>query len=514
MIYAFEGMSLDTDRRELFRGSERISVEPSVFDLIEYLVLNRDHVVTRDDLIENIWHGRIVSESTLTSRTTAARHALGDRGDEQQLIRTVPRKGLRFVARVTIQHERGSDDASVPTPVKPAIAVLPFLNMSGDPEQEYFSDGISEDLIMALARLRWFFVIARNSSFAYKGQSVDVRQIGEALDVNYLLEGSVRKSGDRIRIACQLLDAATGNHIWAERYDRELTDIFALQDEITANVVAAIEPELVAAEGRRAQRRVAAQLQAWDLVARELPHFWRFSPDASACAIAGLRRTHQAFPDYAPAMSLLSFALLFSTYAGWESGSREEALDLARAAIEIDRRDPWAHMAVGFAALTDRDTDEALRSFGTALSLNPNFAPAVGFSGFAMALDGRSDEALEWLDRATRMNPRDPFSNIYLAPKGAALYTARHYDEAVTWAREAVRMRPGYLGGHRLLCAALAQTGRLDEAREALKELLSLRPDADLAWVRASVPYTERTMEHFIEGLRRAGLPETASNPD
>lgn len=507
MIFEFEGYSLDTDRLELSRGGELIAVEPSVFDLLEYLLRHRERVVSRDDLIEHVWHGRVVSESTLTSRTTAARHAVGDQGGEQRVIRTVPRKGLRFVAPVTVR-EAAPERATPPIFDRPSIAVLPFVNMSGDPEQEYFSDGISEDIIMGLSRLRWFFVIARNSSFAYKGQAQDVRQIGKALGVNYLLEGSVRRSGERIRITGQLLDAASGNHLWAERYDRELTDFFDLQDEITASVVAAIEPELVAAEGQRAERREPAELQAWDLVARALPHFWKFSPEASDLAIAGLRRAHEAFPAYAPAMSLLSFALLFANYSGWEGGSRAEAMALAHDAIERDVQDPWAHMAMGFVALSERETDEALRHFDAALELNPNFAPAVGFAGFAMALDGRSSEALDWLDRATRMNPKDPFSNMYLAPKGAAFYTAGNYDEAISWARQAVRLRPGYLGGHRLLCAALAQSGRADEASAALAALLAIRPEANLAWVRDSVPYTGESLDRFLDGLRKAGLPE------
>lgn len=510
MIFEFEGYCLDTGRQELTHGSERIAVEPSVFDLLEYLVTHRDRIVSRDELIETVWQGRVVSDSTLTSRTTAARHAIGDLGNEQRLIRTVSRKGLRFVGAVTVREDSPASHA-LPAFDKPSIAVLPFVNMSGDPEQDYFSDGISEDIIMALSRLRWFLVIARNSSFAYKGQSQDVRQIGKALGVDYLLEGSVRKSGDRIRITGQLLDAARGNHIWAERYDRELTDFFSLQDEITASVVAAIEPELVAAESQRAERRPATELHAWDLVARALPHFWKFSPDASRQAIAELRLAHRSYPDYAPAMSLLSFALMFATYSGWEGGPRDEALALARAALDRDAQDPWAYIATGFYALTQRDTAEALRHFNTALDLNPNFAPAVGFAGFAMALDGRSEEALDWLERAVKMNPKDPFSNMYLAPKGAAYYTARKYDDAVTWAKQAVQLRPAYLGGHRLLCAALAQSGRKEEAAAALATLLHLRPDANIGWVRDSVPYTGEWLELFLDGLRKAGLPEGPS---
>src|SRR5690348_15320955 len=264
---------LDTDRRELRRGAESIAIEPQVFDLLVYLVENRERVVSRDDLIASVWGGRIVSDSTLATRINAARKALGDSGEQQRLIRTIARKGLRFVAEVQARssHDGLADDAShepprtaLPLPDRPAIAVLPFLNMSGDTEQEYFSDGITEDIITALSRLRWFFVIARNSTFAYKGKNTDVTQVGRELGVRYILEGSVRKSGQRVRITGQLMDATTGNHIWAERYDRELTDIFDLQDEITASVTAAIEPKLLAAEGLRVESRSIEDLDAWD----------------------------------------------------------------------------------------------------------------------------------------------------------------------------------------------------------------------------------------------------------
>ena len=248
MKYLFDNQILDTDRRELKRGSRPVAVEPQVFDLLVHLVENRDRVVSKDDLIASVWGGRIVSDSTLTTRINAARRAVGDSGEKQKLIRTIARKGLRFVGAVHIQPE-GIEPApsavrtgeglreptrSVPTPPdRPAIAVLPFTNMTGDPGQEYFSDGISEDIITALSKLRWFFVIARNSSFIYKGKAVHLKQVAEELGVGYVVEGSVRRAGDRVRITVQLNDVGTGSHIWAERYDRSLADVFALQDEIT-----------------------------------------------------------------------------------------------------------------------------------------------------------------------------------------------------------------------------------------------------------------------------------------
>ena len=290
MQFLFANHTLDTDRRELRRGSEAIAVEPQVFDLLVYLVQNRDRVVSKDDLIASIWGGRIVSDSTLTSRINAARKAIGDSGTCQKLIRTIARKGLRFVGTVRTQPNGAESPPAaapppdeihepsrpaLPLPDRPAIAVLPFTNMSGDPEQEYFSDGISEDIITALSKLRWFFVIARNSSFIYKGKAVHMKQVAEELGVGYVVEGSVRKGGDRVRITAQLNDVTTGSHIWAERYDRGLADVFAVQDEITEAIVAAIEPQLYAAENFRARRKAPDSMDAWDLVMRALSHYWR-----------------------------------------------------------------------------------------------------------------------------------------------------------------------------------------------------------------------------------------------
>ena len=270
MILSFDDCEIDLERREFRRAGIAVHVEPQVFDLLVYLAQNGDRVVSKDEIFASVWEGRIVSDSTLTSRINAARKAIGDSGKEQKLIRTVSRKGLRFVGDVRTQPDSpepadvlnspldttvGPARQALQLPDRPAIAVLPFINMSGDLEQEYFSDGISEDIITGLSKLRWFFVIARNSTFTYKGKSVHMRQIAEELGVGYVLEGSVRKSGDRVRITAQLNDVSTGSHIWAERYDRDLADVFAVQDEITESIVAAIEPQLYAAENFRARRK-------------------------------------------------------------------------------------------------------------------------------------------------------------------------------------------------------------------------------------------------------------------
>ena len=250
MRYLFEDYALDTDRRELHRGAEVVSVTPQVFDLLDYLIRNRERVVSKDDLINAIWNGRIVSDAALTTRLNVARSAIGDSGEEQRLIKTLPRKGFRFVG--TVREAQGPAGAAVadnqielPKPAlalpdKPSIAVLPFQNMSGDPDQDYFADGMVDDIITALSRFKLLFVIARNSSFTYKGKAVDIKQVGRELGVRYVLEGSVRKAAGKVRIICQLIDAATGVHLWADRFEGDLSDIFALQDRMTESVVSAV----------------------------------------------------------------------------------------------------------------------------------------------------------------------------------------------------------------------------------------------------------------------------------
>jgi len=518
LIYEFGDHSLDVDRQELRRGEKLVAVEPSVLDLLLYLIRNRDRVITKDDLIAHVWNGRIVSDSTLSSRITAARQAIGDDGDNQRLIRTVARKGIRFVGEITERSSQQSPRSASPAsgfavvppslPDKPSIAVLPFTNMSGDPEQEYFSDGISEDIISALSRLRWFFVIGRNSTFAYKGHATDVRQVGRDLGVRYVLEGSIRKSGQRVRITCQLLDAMTGNNIWSERYDRELTDVFMLQDEITSSVIAAIEPKLVASEATRSEKRSIDDLDAWDLVARALSYFWKLSETDNVTAIAMLRQAASRYPNYAPAQSMLAFALLVASYVGWTPPGRDraEAEQLALRAVELDESDPWAHLALGYLAFTKRQTVDAIRHCRTALELNPNFAPAYGTIGLALALSGQSDEAIKNIEQAIRMSPRDPFNSFRLIAIAAAHYLARRYPEAVTWARRAVEVRPRSAASYRILCACLAKGGQIEEANAAMLTLKQLQPELSIAWIRQSVPYTSGPMEHFLEGMREAGL--------
>jgi TolB-like protein/Flp pilus assembly protein TadD len=393
---------------------------------------------------------------------------------------------------------------------RPSIAVLPFVNMSGDPEQEYFADGISEDIITGLSKLRWFFVIARNSSFIYKGKAVDVKRAARELGVRYVLEGSVRKGGNRVRITAQLIDAATGNHVWADRYDGDLSDIFALQDEITHKVVAAIEPKLLEAEAMRSQNRSPEDLGAWDMVMHANSLFWRLNKPDGEAAIAMLRRAVTQYPDYGPAHSLLAFILLISGRLAWTSPELEaqvpEAQKLATKAMSLDSSDPWAHLALGFVAYTKRATDEAVEEFTRALDLNPNFAAAHGYLALALALADRSKEAIAHGEQAIRMSPHDPQTGLFNVALAAAHYLEGRFSEAVIFGRKGVRLSPQLSGAYRIYVASLAQAGHIEEAHEALQQLKELQPAISIDWIERYVPYTATAMAKFIDGMRKAGL--------
>jgi TolB-like protein/Tfp pilus assembly protein PilF len=406
------------------------------------------------------------------------------------------------------KHAVSAAKVDVSSASRPSIAVLPFVNMSGDPEQEYFADGISEDIITGFSKLRWFFVVARNSSFIYKGKAVDVKRVSHDLGVRYVLEGSVRKSGSRVRITAQLIDASNGNHIWADRYDSDLTDIFALQDAITKKVVAAIEPKLLEAEGIRAQNRSPEDLSAWDMMIRANSLFWRLTKTESQVAIDILQKVVERFPEYAPAHSMLAFVLLFSRQVGWISMEPEvkQAATHAIRAAELDDSDPWAYVALGYVALTRRHTDEAVEELQHALDLNPNFAAAHGFLGMALALDGQSDQAIDHIEQAIRMSPYDPQNVLFNVSLATAHYQAGRYVEAAGVGRKAMQQRFGVTNGHRIYVASLAQAGKIDEARAALARLKELQPENSIAWIERNIPYTPGPMAKFLDGMRKAGL--------
>jgi TolB-like protein/cytochrome c-type biogenesis protein CcmH/NrfG len=519
--FGFDNYALDTRLRELRREGELVAMQPQVFDLLVHLLKHRDHVVSRDDLIALVWGGRIVSDSTLDSRINAARNAIGDSGKEQRLIRTIPRKGLRFVGAVDEQ-ANGFHLAAAPTepaiertppplalPDRPAIAVLPFDNMSGDQDQEYFSDGISEDIITALSKLRWFFVIARNSSFTYKGKAVHIKQVAAELGVRYVVEGSVRRNGDRVRITAQLNDTATGSHVWAEHYDRELVDVFDVQDEITDAIVTAIEPQIYAAENFRSRRKPPNSMDAWDLVMRALSHHWRVTRTDSAAAQALLAQAIEIDPNYGQALALLAANHMFGAHLGWTdiATTAAAAERAALAAVAADGEDAWAHTALGSVYFSTRRLDHALAEFELALQLNPNFSLAQGYYALALSYSGRWQDAYAATQRAIRQSPRDPSSAIYYGVAAYAQFIGQNYSEAIALARQATRQRGDLTGAYRVLTVAAGMAGQFDTAKAALEELRRTQPDISLAWIATQLPWKlDADREHYLEGFRRAGL--------
>ncbi len=426
----------------------------------------------------------------------------------EQALKNIARPVRAFRLRLAQSVEpRG---AAQPTPAgKPSIAVLPFHNMSGDADQEYFGDGIAEEIITALSKLKGFFVIARNSTFAYKGKAPDIRQIARELGVRYVLEGSVRKAGERLRVTGQLIDAITGNHIWAERYDRPATDIFALQDEITTSVVAAIEPQLYAAENMRLQSKPPESLDAWGCVMRAMPFIWTWVSQNDDTGVKLLKRAIELDPGYARARSLLAWIFASRVSLGnmdFERGI-SEALILAQRAIDLDPDDPWGHMAAGYVNAFSRRFGPAVEELNEALLRNPGFSFARIILAVAYGYAGLAEEGYRQLEIATRMSPRDYAQAANLSVEGLCHFVACRYADAVTAERRAVQIRPDFGTAWRTLTAAAGLVGDFELARQGLAECKRLQPDISVAWIEKYYPMVRaEDRAKYVEGLQRAGL--------
>ena len=511
MIYRFGRYSLDDELLELSQDSEPVAVEPQVFSVLVFLIENRDRVVGKDELIEAVWDGRIVSDSTLNSRINAARRAIGDTGSDQRVIKTFPRRGFRFVLDV-IEGAAGETPALGAGSIsqKPSIAVLPFENLSGDLEQEYFSDGITGDIITALSRIRKFFVIARGTTFTYKGQAVNVQVIAKDLGVRYVLEGNVRKAGNRVRISAQLIDGDTGNHLWAERYDRELEDIFAVQDELTEVVIGAIAPQVGKAEQQRARLKPPDNLDAWDLYQRGMWHHnRRWSKEDNVEARALFKRATEVDPQFGPAYSGYVWSCMRNTLFGFEEGFSGHALRAAQVAVELDTGDAMAHHALGAVHYMNRDHEAAIPEFELAISLDPSFATAYHFLGSALVNSGRAREALAPVHTAIRLSPHDDGFGAFHARLALAHLFLKEYDQAVEWGRKAIRLGGIQWPVHVFLTSALGHLGHNEDAKQALDGLVEILPGITYAFVRQHLTTTNTDdMDHLLDGLRKAGLSE------
>jgi TolB-like protein len=523
LLYRFEKCAIDTDRRELRRGAELTPLEPKVFDLLVYLIEQRERVVSKDDLLAALWDGRTVSESALSTRINAARSAIGDSGEEQRLIKTLPRKGVRFIGDVREEQAQtvsaGADVVTrplkplFPLPDRPSIAVLPFANMSGDPEQDYFADGMAEEIITALSRCAGLFVIARNSSFTYRGRTVDVRQVGRELGVRYVIEGSVRRSGNRLRFTGQLVDATTAAHIWADRFDGELSGVFELQDQFTESVVAAIEPQLQLAEIERLRHKPAAHLDAYDLLlrAQQLEH--EFTPDSLVAAVENVKRALTIDPSYASAMALGALCCIERVVQGWAQNMTAESIEgarLAARAVEFGQGDGnvlWMSAYVVWHLATD--TARAKELADRSLAINPNSAMALTTLAWIETTNANPTKGLELFRRAERLSPRDPRGWFISTGLAAAHFYEGRFDEAALWAQRALNHNPRFAVGLRMLAATLGRQGETDKAAAVMRELLYIEPDLTLTKLRARLMFlNDWCWSRYSDGLRRAGLPE------
>ena len=533
MLYRFEGYLLDAERRELRRGAELLAVEPQVFDLLEYLVRNHQRVVSKNDLVAGVWDGRIVAESTLSSRMTAVRKAVGDDGERQRLIRTIPRKGFRFIAEVrreSRQHNNEAasgtvsrkpegesrptmDEAALSLPDKPSIAVLPFANISGDPAQRYFVDGVVEDITTALSQFRWLFVIARSSSFTYEGRVVDVKQVGRELGVRYVLEGSIRKAANRVRITAQLIDATTATHLWADRFDGAIEDIFDLQDQLTASVVGAIGPKLERAEIERAKRKPTDSLDAYDHYLRGMDKVYQWTRQSIAEALALFHQAIRVDPGYASAYGMAAYCYVQRKSYGWFVDRPEEvaeAVRLARQAAALGKDDAVAlsKAAHAFASLIG-DAESGVAFIDQALQLNPNLAAGWYVSGWLRIFFGEPESAIGHLARAVRLSPFDPSIFKVHAGMAYAHFFADHDRDAAAWAEKALRAGPVYLTGIRAAAVSFAVTGRLVEARKLMRDMRELDPALRISNLKDLLPLRRtKDFAKWAKALRMAGLPE------
>ncbi|WP_431016211.1 winged helix-turn-helix domain-containing tetratricopeptide repeat protein [Bradyrhizobium pachyrhizi] len=520
MRYLFGEYSFDVDRREVHRGVDVVSVAPQVFDLIDYLIRNRDRVASKDDLIRAIWNGRIVSDAALTTRLNAARIALGDSGEEQRFIKTLPRKGFRFVgavreeleqvdAAVTDHQQVELQQPDLALPDKPSIAVLQFENMSVDPEQEFFAEGMVEEIITALSRFRSLFVISRNSSFTFKGRAVDIKEVGRRLGVRYVLGGAVRKASGKVRITGQLIDAVTGAHLWADRFERDLTDVFSLQDEVTLAVVSAIQPKMLQTEIAMATRRRPENLTAYDFFLRAIHQYHLTTRESLAEAIKLAHRALELDPGFGSAAALAGDCHASNVALGYANDPQfdcKEAVRLARLALSIDDGDPdtLSRIAVILAGMVG-DSEAEIEMADRAVALNPNSWRTWNNRGWVYILAGLPEEAIRSFERAVRTSPVDPLLHMTFFGIGNALLRLSRFDEAIVLFKKALRHNPSFTPAYRGLASAFAHLGRDAEAHEAAGRVLEVDPAFTIsAWI-AQVP---KHSTLFVEGLRKAGLPE------
>lgn len=517
MVYRFESFELDTDRFELRQGGDAVPVEPQGLALLALLIANSKRVVSKDELIEKIWNGRIVSESAISSRVKKVRRALGDDGKSQRLILTVHSKGFRFVGNASVDESPETADSSNQTAVtgsfsSPGIAVLPFLNLSGDASQEYFSDAITQDLITNLSKHRWLSVVARNSSFAYKGKVVDMKQLVSDLNIGYVVEGSVRRSGDRIRVTAQLVDTSTGRQTWSDKYDRELKDVFAVQDEITSKIAARLEPEIGASERQKVSRRTNQDLHAWECYHLGVFHFFKFTSEDNLEAQRLLQKSRDLDPSAGEAHAWWAYAVILGMVY-WDTDPSPEVLDEALAAtqtaLEIDDQNAVFYALKARVQLARCEYQSALAENKMAIQLNPSFAAAYCGLADSLAYEGRYDEAIERFEKAIELSPNDPQRWAFLTYGALAHIFKGDYETAISWADRASEIPNCQFWTIAHKAVALAYLGEKDRTEKQVEVLLRERPQFSLAFARKKLFFLkdEQQLDTYMKGLALAGVP-------
>jgi TolB-like protein len=510
--FEFGPFVLDRQRKSLAKNGMLLQPGQRAIALLEVLLDAGGKPVSKADLMDAVWPDSTVEESNLTVQVAALRKIMGPAPDGGEWIITVQRMGYQLVlpqphpAAMAPSMDGSAVEAKTG---KPSIAVLPFDNMSPDPSQEFFADGITEDLTTALSRLKGFFVIARNTMFTYKGKPVNIRNVGQELGVRYLLEGSVRSAGGRIRISTQLIDASSGNHIWGERYDRSTDDLFAIQDEITTSVAARISSELLMAEHERTARKPPTNLDAWECFVRAVFLVSRLSEEDSREAMLLLERAIASDPNYAQALGLIAFISTWRAAQGWDerTAAFDRTRDLGTRAIAADDREPWAWIGHGTIGLGTRDSRSAISSFERAIELNPNFAMAHGLTSLAYSFAGQATEAIRHLDEAMRLSPREVFQGAYIQQYAFAHFQGADYAKSLEYARRAHQLRPGHVYPMIIGAASAGYLGDKEEAAVLIRSLKATLPHATASWIETTVPYVlPEDRARLAHGLRLAGL--------
>jgi len=522
--YLFENYAMDTNRRELHRGTELVALAPQVFDLLTYLIGNRERVVSKDDLIRTIWHGRIVSDAALTTRLNAARNAIGDTGEAQRLIKTLPRKGFRFIGPVqeapgpaTVTNE--SPISALASSQKRSLVVLPFANLSSDAAQDYFIDGVTESLTTDLSRIAGIFVIGRNTAFSYKGKHVDLKQVSRELGVRYVLEGSVQRGGSRLRINVQLIDAETGNHLWAERFDKPIADLFDMQDEIGAHLANQLGTELITAEARRAAR--APHPDSMDL------YFQGMAIVNRGLALANLPQARTFFEkalslDAGNLDAVVGTAFVDVTFGIAIPTDRPTRFMTAEAALsQVLAHAPnhaLAHCLVGVVQIFTKRAAQGIAECKRALVLDRNLASAHAWIGLGKCNLGQAEEAEAHVMEAFRLSPRDNRAFSWMNIAGVAQSYLAADEAAVCWFRRSIETNRNVAPFvYFCLAAALAHLGRIEEARASVQAGLALDPNFTVSQYRAIAPTDNQTClaqrARIIEGMRKAGIPDGRTCP-